>query len=148
MAGTISPGSRGTPARRPQDPGFGDAGGGDSGGGDGDGGWRRRRRISRWSLRRRREPSGRADALIVGLGNPGDRYAGTRHNLGFQVADELSRRWDLPKPRKRYGALLAEGRTGPGGPRVARPAPADLHERVRERRRSRRVASSGSRSTT
>ena len=74
---------------------------------------------SRWPLRRRREPSGRADALIVGLGNPGDRYAGTRHNLGFEVADELSRRWDLSKPRKRYGALLAEGRTGPGGPRVA-----------------------------
>jgi PTH1 family peptidyl-tRNA hydrolase len=57
--------------------------------------------------------------LIVGLGNPGDRYAGTRHNLGFRVADELSRRWDLSKPRKRYGALLAEGRTSPGGPRVA-----------------------------
>jgi PTH1 family peptidyl-tRNA hydrolase len=75
--------------------------------------------ISRWSLRRRRQPSGRADALIVGLGNPGDRYAGTRHNLGFQIAEELSRRWDLPKPRKRYGALLAEGRMGPGGPRVA-----------------------------
>jgi PTH1 family peptidyl-tRNA hydrolase len=75
--------------------------------------------ISRWPLRRRREPSGRADALIVGLGNPGEGYAVTRHNLGFRVADELSRRWDLSKPRKRYGALLAEGRTVPGGPRVA-----------------------------
>jgi PTH1 family peptidyl-tRNA hydrolase len=55
----------------------------------------------------------------VGLGNPGTRYANTPHNVGFRVADELIRRWDLPKPKTKFKAELTEGRTGPGGPRVA-----------------------------
>ena len=33
--------------------------------------------------------------------------------------DELARRWELPKARKRFGGLISEGRTRPGGPRVA-----------------------------
>jgi PTH1 family peptidyl-tRNA hydrolase len=35
------------------------------------------------------------------------------------VAEALARRWDLPKPKRKFGGELAEGRTGPGGPRVA-----------------------------
>jgi PTH1 family peptidyl-tRNA hydrolase len=60
-----------------------------------------------------------ADWLLVGLGNPGREYERSRHNVGFQIANELIDRWQLPKPKSRYRGLLTEGRTGPGGPRVA-----------------------------
>jgi peptidyl-tRNA hydrolase, PTH1 family len=53
------------------------------------------------------------------MGNPGSRYEGTPHNVGFRVADALTARWDLSKPKKKFAGELAEGRAGPGGPRVA-----------------------------
>jgi PTH1 family peptidyl-tRNA hydrolase len=59
------------------------------------------------------------DWLIVGLGNPGPEYDGTRHNIGFEVADLLAQRWQLPRPKSKYRGLLTDGRIGPGGPRVA-----------------------------
>lgn len=56
--------------------------------------------------------------LIIGLGNPGRRYEGTRHNVGFEVVRELASSWDLGKTREKFNGILAEGRAGPGGPRV------------------------------
>src|SRR5436190_21310405 len=77
------------------------------------------------SIFRRRKAGGGAGQgdgdriLVVGLGNPGREHAGTRHNIGFEIGEELSRRWDLPRAKKKFGGLIAEGRVRPGGPRVA-----------------------------
>ncbi|HEY6874460.1 MAG TPA: aminoacyl-tRNA hydrolase [Geobacteraceae bacterium] len=47
--------------------------------------------------------------LIVGLGNPGSKYTWTRHNAGFMVLDELSRRGGIPISRKTFSGLFGEG---------------------------------------
>jgi PTH1 family peptidyl-tRNA hydrolase len=53
--------------------------------------------------------------LIVGLGNPGELYSETRHNLGFMVVDELARRYEVKLKRvKKWSAQSAKISVGDG----------------------------------
>lgn len=62
-----------------------------------------------------------ADWLVVGLGNPGDGYAATRHNIGFQVANRLAKRARLNFEKKAADARIAEGSLGQMRIAVAKP---------------------------
>ena len=59
--------------------------------------------------------------LIVGLGNPGDAYRETRHNIGFKVVDELASRHHVNSWREKFGGLEAKTTFGEEAVILAKP---------------------------
>jgi peptidyl-tRNA hydrolase, PTH1 family len=59
--------------------------------------------------------------LIVGLGNPGAQYKGTRHNIGFAVIDEIARRAAVGFESAPAEAVIAKWRRPEGGALLAKP---------------------------
>jgi PTH1 family peptidyl-tRNA hydrolase len=59
--------------------------------------------------------------LIVGLGNPGPEYAGTRHNVGWRVAEDLAARAGGAGWREKFDAAIAEVRLADEKVALARP---------------------------
>jgi peptidyl-tRNA hydrolase, PTH1 family len=47
--------------------------------------------------------------LLVGLGNPGSRYAGNRHNIGFMAVDAIAKRHNIAPWRRKYQGVAVEG---------------------------------------
>ena len=50
--------------------------------------------------------------LIVGLGNPGEKYRGNRHNIGFMAVDEIARGYSFAPWKKRFQGYTSEGQIG------------------------------------
>jgi len=49
--------------------------------------------------------------IIIGLGNPGEQYQNTRHNIGFQIVDKIQQEFSFPdfEPNKKFQAAISKG---------------------------------------
>jgi PTH1 family peptidyl-tRNA hydrolase len=59
--------------------------------------------------------------LIVGLGNPGSEYAGTRHNAGWMVLDAFAKKFRIEITKHEKSAMTGSGRVAGGAVMVAKP---------------------------
>jgi peptidyl-tRNA hydrolase, PTH1 family len=59
--------------------------------------------------------------LIVGLGNPGEGYAKTRHNAGWMVVDAFAKKFRIDLTRHEKESMTGEGRVAGGSVKVAKP---------------------------
>ena len=70
----------------------------------------------------RRRPEGQAGRrVVVGLGNPGSKYAGTRHNLGIRCVDRLASAWGIDVSRRRRLFTWGEGDAGGASVALVKP---------------------------
>jgi len=59
--------------------------------------------------------------VVVGLGNPGLQYAGTRHNVGFDVVDQLAERLKAERPQTKHQSEIREAFIGGGKVLLVKP---------------------------